>query len=637
MNKLVLLTTLCLLSVKMNAQDINENLRKQHLSVRGAITTKDWSLRGPIKSLKECTFGYNGNGQQAATVYCCNSEYSTTGVLLKRGNYSNTEKSTEDSKYYYSNNRIDSITGIQKKIFFYDNKNRLQKINTYGTYGDSRLAVVMEDVFAYDKHGMITQNTTTSLPDRKVTQCSYSYNKAGELTEQQTVSEENDILYTSEPDVKGQLYKTKIIYKKTPGNNTFSTMELNKQGDISATTSTYQDKAVVRTFQYEYDAQGNWLKQTGAENGKVLFSISRSISYYTKDTGTVTITTAADMPQIKPPLMPAEVVDSFIGALHQQQYNQAYHYCTGGRWGTAAQFSSVNMYGGITAAKILTTQAAPLLFGQTAVTIEATVYVEDPANGSGTFVQQFQLEQKGNSWKIAGIKLISSTRPSDNWSLNLPPQADFTRAQALRLSKAVYDTVSLIPEVGSSEDRIVRKLDTLRFFKDDKTLYCLAVFSNRGPEFGASTGWCDILLFAKSGDKWQLQTFLLNAGGGGMYGYAGRFGKLLRMGDQHVAIVLEGGLTHMGDNVTWVNITAFHQGKLQPVTTITTDYEYDNGSGEKNNRCVEIKYRFEKNGNPVYDLLLERYRCNGSSVLLKKATVPYSNGYKLPDDFTDNP
>ncbi|HEY9262008.1 hypothetical protein [Chitinophaga sp.] len=634
MNKLVLSTALCLLSLKMSAQDINENLRKQHLSVRGAITTKDWILRGPVKSLKECTYGYGPTGQKETTYYCNNTDYSTAGLLLKQSYYNNKEKNTTDSRYYYSNNHLDSITGFQKKVYQYDEHDKLEKIISYGFYDENRNTMVMEEVFGYDKKGMIVKSTQTVLPDKTVTHFNYAYNKNGDLTEHHLVTDGNDILYVNEFDTKGPSYRTKIIYAKAPDNNSFSSVEINKQGDISAMTSSQKNKATLRTYQYEYDAQGNWFKQTVTENGQLRYSIVRTISYYPTGSGDVITTAAPDMPVVKPPLMPAEVVDSFVAALNQRQYARAYAYCTGGRWGTVAQFSSVNMYGGITAARMLESPLAPLLTGQPNVDIAATVYVEDPVNGSGTFVQQFQLQKKDSGWKIAGIKLISSTRPSDNWSLNVPAQPDLTREKVIRLASAVYDTVSLVADIGDGKDSINRELDTLRFFKDDKTLYCVAVFANQGPQFGASTGWCDMLLFAKTGNKWQLQTFLLNAGGGGMYGYSGRFGKLLRMGDEHVAIVLKGGLTHMGENVSWSDIVAFHRGKLQPVAHITTDYDYDNGSGS-NARCYEVKYRFERNGKPVYDLLLERYRCD-SKVPVGKAAVTYANGYTLPELFNES-
>lgn len=634
MIKLVLPIALCLLSLKMNAQDVNTLIRKQHLSVRDPITAKDWLLRGPVKSVKECMGSAGPQGQQTAPIYCNSSEYSSAGLLLRKSIYSDKGALTEDSRYFYSNNRIDSITGSRKKVYLYDNNGRIRSIAAYGFYDENRSSIVMTEVFDYDKNDMIIKNIQTSLPEKEVTTFSYAYSKAGELTEQHMVSNDNDILYTNEFDAKGQLYKSKTVYKKSPASNTFTTIELNAQGDVSAMTSTYQQKAMVRTYQYQYDDQGNWLKQTATENGKQIFVNTRIINYYTKD-GNVLTTAAADMPVIKQPLTPGEVIDSFVAALNRRQFVRAYNYCIGGRWGTAEQFSSVNMYGGITAARIVQPAPAQTLTGKTSVNLETTVYVEDPTNGDGIFVQQFQLQQKDGDWKIAGIKLISSTRASDNWSLNVPAQPDFTKTQALRLSKAVYDTVSLVAQVGTNEDTIVRTLDTLRFFKDDKTLYCVAVFSNQGPQYGASVGWCDILLFAKSGDTWQLTSFLLNAGGGGMYGYSGRFSKLLRMGDQHVAIVLSGGLTHMGENVSWVDIVAFHQGKLAPVTHINTSYEYDNGTGEKNIRCFENKFRFEKNGKPVYDLLLEKSSCGSQKVPVKKVTVPYAGGYKVPGAFSD--
>jgi len=639
MSKLVLPAALCLLSIHLSAQDINDNIRKQHLSVRNSITLKDWSLRGPVKSVRECTYSYDKNGQKAATVYCTENNFSSAGVLLKRSSYSNTEKNTDDNWYHYANNRIDSITGFQKKVYLYDDNDYISEIVTYGAYNENRYKVVQREKLHYDHQGMAIQNIQTTYPDKEVTQTTFKYDKKGEIAEQHIVSADNDIMFINEFDAKGGLYKSKTIYKGTSDNTLFTTLELNKQGDISAMTSSDNGRALLRTYQYEYDPPGNWLKQTQLEAGKVQLTIVRTITYYPKNNinnGQPLTSAAADMPSVTVPLMPAEVVTAFITALGQQQYNKAYNFCTGGRWGTAAQFAHKTMYGGITATRMLSMETPPKVFGQTPINITATVFVEDTTNGSGTFVQQFQLQKKEDGWKIAGIKLISSTRPADNWSLKLPDQSDFTPDMVLQLAKPVYDTVSLKVEIGDEEFSIVRTLDTLSFFKDDKTTYCIAVMANRGPEYGVSTGWCDVLLFSKRDNKWQLQDALLNAGGGGRYGYSGRFVKLVRTGDAQMGIVLAGGFTNMGEHHLWVDIVAFHDGKLNPLLLIPTKYEYDNGTDDASTKCYETKYRFEKNGKPVYDLILEKYNCE-NKVPLKKVTVPYTNGYTLPEAFEDAP
>lgn len=637
MNKLVIPAVLCLLSIHLSAQDINDNIRKQHLAVRNSITLKDWSLRGPVKSIKECTYSYDKNGQKTTTVYCTQSDFSSAGVLLKKSSYSNLEKNMDDNWYFYSKNRIDSITGFQKKVYLYDDHDNITEIVTYGAYEENKHQVVQREKLHYDRQGMVIQNTLTSYPDKEVTQITFKYDNKGEIAEQRTVSADNDILFTNEFDPKGQLYKSKTVFKGASDNTLFTTLELNKQGDISAMTSTDKGRALLRTYQYEYDTPGNWLKQTQLEAGKVQLTIVRTITYYPQSSinnGQPLTSAAPDMPSVTAPLMPAEVVTAFITALGQQQYNKAYNYCTGGRWGTAAQFAHKTMYGGITATKMLNMETPPKVFGQTPINITATVFVEDSTNGSGTFIQQFQLQKKGDGWKIAGIKLISSTRPADNWSLKLPDQPDFTPDLVLQLAKPVYDTVSLKVEIGNEEDSIVRTLDTLRFFKDDKTTYCIAVMANRGPEYGISTGWCDILLFSRQNNKWQLQDAMLNAGGGGRYGYPGSFVKLVRTGDAQMGVVLQGGLTHMGESLLWADIIAFQDGKLKSLLHLPVSYEYDNGSGETNIRCYENKYRFEKNGKRVYDLILEKYDCN-SKTPVKKVTIPYTNEYTLPEAFRE--
>lgn len=637
MNKLALLTTFCLLSFTLHAQELHPNTRKQHPAVRGFITTKDWHVRGPVKSVKECTVSYDDKGVQRSTIFCTNSEYSATGLLLHRASYSNRDRSTDDSRYFYSNNRIDSITGAQKKEYRYNGKGYITEILSYGFRDEDRNNIIQKEQLSYDKHGMAVLHTQTALPGNTVTTITYKYDKSGQPLEIHTTGANSDLLYISEPDKKGQLIRNRIINKADSAANSLNILELNKQEDVAAMSSTFQQKAKMYTYTYEYDAQGNWLKQTQTENGRLVLTSMRSITYYPADglSGNALTSASPDMPVVVPPLHPTEVIDSFVSALNQRDFTRAYSYCTSARWGTVKQFSSVSMYGGITGARIEKKGDAPKSFYAPPVDIEATVYVEDPANGSGTFVQRFRLEKKGDDWKIASVKLISSTRPADNWSLKMSEQPDLTETDVLRLAKPVYDTISLLAEVGTGEDSIVRSLETLRFFKDDKTLYALAVFTNQGPGYGAAVGWCDILIFSRKKDKWQLQTSLLNAGGGGMYGYSGRFNKLLRMGDAHLGIVLSGGLTHMGEEVSWDDVIAFHHDKLEPVIHINTSYDY-NALDESSSKCYEIKYRFEKNGKPVYDLLLEKRPCNGKAAPLK-VTVPYAKGYKLPEAFEREP
>ncbi|NLR77453.1 hypothetical protein [Chitinophaga eiseniae] len=624
MNKLILLVALCLLATNALAQELHENITKQDISILLLPNREKGLLRGPVKSYLQCITNYDGKGTPSNALTYQAFEFTLSGWPSKLMSYTSTDKSIP-TVYYYTGNRIDSSDGPGRKIYLYNDDNSIRQIDTYGYMEGDRYTLQQSVQLFYDKRRLVNKSITTQR-DQPETTTTYTYNKAGKLTGSHTTSTNQDMEWSREFEEKAQLLRFKTSYKNTPANNFMTTMELNKQGDISATTYSGNGKVYINTYQYEYDAKGNWIKQTRLMNGQMDYVARRSYQYYPEGNGqTGLATTAPDMPALPNLLLAAEVVDSFTAALNQRQYTHAWQYCTGKRWGTAAQFSSVKMYGGITAARLLKPLYQSIPGAERTINITATVAVDDPVNGNGIFEQEYQLQRGDNGWKIAGIRLISSSRASDNWSLQVAPVPDFNADQVMHLSKAVYDTVSLLADVGD-HDSIVRSLDTLRFFKTDKKLYALAVFTNQGPQYGAATGWCDILLFSKNADKWRLQTFLLNAGGGGMYGYSGRFLKLLRTGDEQLGIVLEGGLTHMGENVSWVDVVGLQRDQLSPLTHLVTSYEYDNGSDSR--RCYDNKFRFEKNGRPGYDLIVET--ASSCGVAPRRYIIPYSDGYKLP-------
>lgn len=218
----------------------------------------------------------------------------------------------------------------------------------------------------------------------------------------------------------------------------------------------------------------------------------------------------------------------------------------------------------------------------------------------------------------------------------MPVQTDFGVSQIERLTKPVYDTVPGEIEISEGNtDEIERSLDTIMYVQQDNIPYCLAVYTNRGKGGGAPvSGWVDVWLFKKTEDRWQTASFLLNAGGGGMYGNSGYFNKLVRMGNNTIGIVVTGGITHMGSDVSWDDVIAWTGNKLEHQFNIVTQNMYNNGSGTQS--CVINRWMFQQGRQEYYDLLIFPASCLVNTLPLDKVTIPYRNGhYTIPDSFQD--
>ncbi|WP_212005585.1 hypothetical protein [Chitinophaga sp. HK235] len=219
----------------------------------------------------------------------------------------------------------------------------------------------------------------------------------------------------------------------------------------------------------------------------------------------------------------------------------------------------------------------------------------------------------------------------------LPVQTDFLAGNIESLTKKVYDTVSTeIGIGGGAAEKIERNLDSILYFQQDNNTYCVAIFTNRGKSGGAPfSGWVDVWAFKKTDGHWQTAAYLLNAGGGGMYGNSGSFDKLIRIGTHTTGIVVSGGITHMGSSVSWDDMIAFQEEKLFPVMNIVTQNAYDAGNGIQ--KCSNNKWVLQHSGQQEnYDLVIFPGSCMGGNTPLDRIMVPYKKGrYNIPAEFQD--
>lgn len=216
-----------------------------------------------------------------------------------------------------------------------------------------------------------------------------------------------------------------------------------------------------------------------------------------------------------------------------------------------------------------------------------------------------------------------------------PKVTDFTLEDAERLTKSIYDTVTVEKQGEMEGDTVTREFSNVEFFTADSVLHAVVVVENREPFYGVSVGWCDVFAFVKEKSEWKLSDFMLNAGGGGMYGNPGEFQRLELIGNQTVGIILRGGQEHMGGNYQ-ENVIGLSHGKLKPITTIDTRHDYGDGVGDdfKTVVCDENQFKFIPNGRAMYDLKITRFNClDEKNKKVKEIVIPYANSYKIPNAF----
>ncbi len=592
----------------------------QNKEIRRRVLLNDLNLKGNLKSIKSFRFETYVDPKIDCVIQ--EIELNQNGQMIKN-NFPGVDFDIPQ-KYFYSNNRLDSIVGNPIVIYSYDKSNKW----IGSSYKDiNRKFAFNKTTNIYNKEGYISEILEESK-DKTV----YTYDNLGNLNSKKYVRESGNITYNYTTDADGTERETKIDDRDLT-NSSIMTFKYDANKNLETFILTQGKEKRVAKYTYVYDEYGNCLRNIETVNGKVASKTYYQNYYFDNDKKGDFITTKDEMIPSKSDLekKPSEFVRDFFEALNKKDFSKAYSYCFGNRWGSLQQFSSTKMYGGITAVKINKIEDSKDKVSNI-ITLETSTELQDAVNGNGTFVQKITLEKKQfGLWKITAIKLISSDRPQDNWNLKMPKQQDFTIADVEKFTNPIYKKIGNEPTTESPQDTLSREIPSLEFLKTDKDIYAIAVCENRAPFYGASVGWCDIFIFKKENNKWNLTEKMLEAGGGGMYGSPGEFRKLVRVADDAVGIVLSGGQTHMGE-LFHEDIISFREGKLEKLTSIYTHHSYEFGNG--NDVCEDNSYYFEKNGKNEYDLKIKKTDC-----LSKKpkktieAVIPFNDGYTIPKEF----
>lgn len=198
--------------------------------------------------------GFIGNEYHKATTY----SYDDRGNKIEIDQFDENGglKSKVTVAYDENNNRIalKDFNGngqLKNKILFtYDADDRLVKQETYGR--DGVLGFV--EVFKYNDKGLKTEKEKKNARGVVLQKKTITYNAHKQKME---IS-----LFNGKDRLVGQ---RNFEYNE----NNLLIKEVKKTGDDYRTET-----------QYQYDEQGNWVKQTHLENGKTMLVIKRSIRYF---------------------------------------------------------------------------------------------------------------------------------------------------------------------------------------------------------------------------------------------------------------------------------------------------------------------------------------------------------------------
>lgn len=218
-------------------------------------------LKGPVRTVKverglasenmvlveQTTFDAGGNLTEHQT-YDDKGELARKEVYKYDTNRKLTEKLTYDGK--------NALTG--KVGYTYDSDGRKIEATSYDTGGTkfSRMT------YAYDGRGNIAHETKEEIPAipsfGEVAQ--YTYNSRGQLIRKASKSSFNHEETIYEYDSEGHLSREQT--SDTVGTRRF---RFDSDGRVTEESRTFLGKDSLKTYSYESDSKGNWLKQTATE------------------------------------------------------------------------------------------------------------------------------------------------------------------------------------------------------------------------------------------------------------------------------------------------------------------------------------------------------------------------------------
>ncbi|MFV0345213.1 MAG: hypothetical protein ACK5IQ_03055 [Bacteroidales bacterium] len=143
---------------------------------------------------------------------------------------------------------------------------------------------VKKEIFIYDDNGTIIACTEYNQHGGEMSNTTYTYNDKKQLIEAKTKAKGKEYSETKEYKYNDKDIST-FYYPPNNSDTPESILQCtkNSQGDILErryTKSAISDTPQITTYEYEYDDNNNWIKQTSYKDGKSYLSAEREIEYY---------------------------------------------------------------------------------------------------------------------------------------------------------------------------------------------------------------------------------------------------------------------------------------------------------------------------------------------------------------------
>ena len=259
----------------------------------------DWEisgLKGKVKTLRSIPYQITAQGKsfakgavdldldtvnKIANLENLQKEFNAKGYLSQtRFFYKNGDLYSRMEYYYNLQGQLfETRYNSDKTLYAYSPEGYLIKDATYSPGG------FLKSHYTYqvNAEGQILKEETYRANELE-SAVTYTYNKQGDPVEMRYYDAQNNLLQI----VKNKLNKqhqlvSNQVYDKDNNLVSTTTKKYNAKGDcvkLQAETKLPKKQKNVATYEYKYDAQGNWISKTTFINGEPRQIIERTFTYY---------------------------------------------------------------------------------------------------------------------------------------------------------------------------------------------------------------------------------------------------------------------------------------------------------------------------------------------------------------------
>lgn len=184
--------------------------------------------------------------------------------------------------------KIDGETLVEaKRIFYYNEEDRLVKIQTYNK--DAELSSTTE--YKYGNNGKIDQVSVQSFFIDTLLTSGYmlfwKYDEKQRLISERKTTRQNELIETRTYKYNDDAHTKECVVKVSTGRilgRLISKYNDRNEVVLEKSTGETEEQRMTRTYQYQYDAFGNWIVRDEYTDGEKEYIVKRDIDYGFNDT-----------------------------------------------------------------------------------------------------------------------------------------------------------------------------------------------------------------------------------------------------------------------------------------------------------------------------------------------------------------